>query len=785
MSFDKLTERAREVLLAVHSTVHEKSSTSTKTKSSTKTVSPKASVNEWVLASKIFEIIQHSDGVGARIIGTLPTIEFSKTKKVEVERLVKEAFFQSLKFQHSYVGTEHLLLALLKVCNSKDVEKVRNEILQQSAFPLGSKSTENESRTPLLALYGENATYQSYLSQEEYIYRDELNSIISILLQKQNPNPLIVGDTGVGKDALIGFLIRRINTLDVPPKVLGYQVISLDLIQFIAGVFNKGVNLEQSIASLLDEIRGLGRVILHIKNFQNIFIPTNSGLAVPLIYSLFKAGLTTSGIKIVATMDFSIYDKLSTENASLISNFTVIELNEPTEKQTLRVMQSRAKQLEDYHNIKIPQSVISYAYKKAKAQDIDTKFPQRGIDLLDKACSKLIIKESKVPDRYKSLIDDTIVLAGKIDTSIEKGDYTAALKHRNALEKVEEKLSTDEKSMFLSKRLILTTQLIDVALEEDELLRSTPLPLDDLKTIQERMKKRIVGQDKAIEVVVKSLIRSKLGLNNKKRPVGSFLFLGPTGVGKTELAKVLADEAFGQGSLIRLDMSDFGEKHTVARLVGAPPGYVGYGETGELTRKIDLKPQSVVLFDEIEKAHPDVLNILLQIMEEGQLVDAVGTAYNFNDAIIVLTSNLGTEILHRKDIGFESELVNELSVEARLQQNLKKSLKPELLNRFDEIIVFRRLSKQSQNKIIGILVNDFKEGLKSKRISLTVTTEVKDYLLNTGFSQEFGARSLRRIVEKELIDKVAEFLLETNYDDKQNLKLEAFVKDGTIKIRNK
>ncbi len=778
MSFDRLTERAREVLVTVHTTAHERSAS----KSGSKAKNPPI---EHILASDIFTTLQNSDGVGGRIIGTLPEITYTKTKKINLDRLVKEAFFQSLKFQHTYVGTEHLLLALLKICNSKDAEKVRQEVLQLSAFPAGVRASELESHTPLLSLYGENSTYQSYMSQEEYVYRDELNSIVSILLQKQNPNPLIVGEAGVGKDALIGLLIRRINSLDVPPKLLGYQVISLDLIQFIAGVFNKGINLEQSIGALLDEIRSLGRVILHIKNFQNIFIPTNSGVAVPLIYSLFKAGLTTSGIKIIATMDFSIYDKLNTENASLISNFTVIELNEPTEKQTLRVMQSRAKQLEDYHNIKIPQSVINHAYKRAKSLESDTKFPQRGIDLLDKACSKLIIKESKVPDRYKNLIDDTILLAGKIDSSIEKGDYTAALKHRNALEKVEVKLSTDEKSMFLSQKLVLTDQIVDVAVEEDELSRSTPLPLEDLKTIQDRMKKRIVGQDKAIEVVVKSLIRSKLGLNSKKRPVGSFLFLGPTGVGKTELAKVLAAEAFGAGSLIRLDMADFGEKHTVARLVGAPPGYVGYGETGELTRKIELKPQSVVLFDEIEKAHPDVLNILLQIMEEGQLVDAVGTGYNFNEAIVVLTSNLGTEILHRKDIGFESELVSEDSVEARLQQNLKKSLKPELINRFDEIIVFRRLSKQSQNKIVGILISDFKESLKSKRIALTVDSDVKAYLLNAGFSQEFGARSLRRKVEKDLIDRVAEYLLDANYDEKQNLKLEAFVKDGKIHIRSK
>jgi ATP-dependent Clp protease ATP-binding subunit ClpC len=491
------------------------------------------------------------------------------------------------------------------------------------------------------------------------------------------------------------------------------------------------------------------------------------------------------GIKVIATMDLTIYDKLNTENASLISNFTMLELGEPNEKQTLRVMQSRARHLEDYHKIKIPAPVINYAYKKAKALESDLRFPQKGIDLLDRACAKLILKESKVPQRYKSLIDETILLAGKIDESIETGDYKTALKHRSNLQKVETKLSSDEKSMFLSQKLTLTTEIVDIAIEEEEMSKSTPLPVEDLKSLKDRVRKRIIGQDSAIDVVVKSLIRSKLGLNSKKRPVGNFLFLGPTGVGKTELAKVLADEAFGTGSLIRLDMSDFSEKHTVARLVGAPPGYVGFGEGGELTKKIELKPQSVVLFDEIEKAHPDILNILLQIMEEGQLVDAVGTAFNFNEAIVILTSNLGTEILHRKDIGFDNELKSEDNVESRLTSNLKRFIKPELINRFDEVIVFRRLSKQSQSRILEILLTEFKTSLKYKKITLVVEKEVKTFLLEKGYSQEFGARSMRRLIEKELIDRVAAHILDTNIKDASQIRLYARLSNSKIVISSK
>ncbi len=773
MSLERLTERAQEALKLMQQKAAE----------SRKKLGKDAI--ESIKASEIYEVLKSSNGVAFKVLGNVPDVELPKNKLVELDRLIKEAFFQALKFQHTYVGTEHILLALLKITGSRDSERVRDEIIALNLFPTGFKNAEQDSKTPLLSLYGDNATYQSYLSTEEFIYREELNGIISILLQKQNPNPLIVGETGVGKESLIGLLIRRINSLDVPPKLLGFHVIDFDLVQFIASAFNKGINLEQSINMLLEEVRSVGRVILHIKNFQNIFIPTNSGVAVPLIYSLFKSGLSSMGIKVIATMDSTIYDKLNTENASLISNFTMLELGEPNEKQTLRVMQSRARHLEDYHKIKIPAPVINYAYKKAKALESDLRFPQKGIDLLDRACAKLILKESKVPQRYKSLIDETILLAGKIDESIETGDYKTALKHRSNLQKVETKLSSDEKSMFLTQKLTLTTEIIDIAVEEEEMSKSAPLPVEDLKSLKDRVRKRIIGQDSAIDVVVKSLIRSKLGLNSKKRPVGNFLFLGPTGVGKTELAKVLADEAFGSGSLIRLDMSDFSEKHTVARLVGAPPGYVGFGEGGELTKKIELKPQSVVLFDEIEKAHPDILNILLQIMEEGQLVDAVGTAFNFNEAIVILTSNLGTEILHRKDIGFDNELKSEDNVESRLTSNLKRFIKPELINRFDEVIVFRRLSKQSQSKILEILLTEFKASLKYKKITLVVEKEVKAFLLEKGYSQEFGARSMRRLIEKELIDRVAAFILDSNIKDASQIRLYARLSNSKIVISSR
>jgi ATP-dependent Clp protease ATP-binding subunit ClpC len=339
-----------------------------------------------------------------------------------------------------------------------------------------------------------------------------------------------------------------------------------------------------------------------------------------------------------------------------------------------------------------------------------------------------------------------------------------------------------ESVIFTSDRLKLSvTDVIDAMEELDLGKRSTSkaADLNTLSRLASKIKRRIIGQDAAIDAVVKSLIRSKLGLRTKKRPLGNFLFLGPTGVGKTELAKVLAEEFFGSGSVIRLDMTDFAEKHTVARLVGAPPGYVGYGEGGELTQKIETKPDSVVLFDEIEKAHPDVLNILLQIMEEGELSDAKGGIFDFSKSIIILTSNLGTEIVHNGGISFDEKVLENKNIEERLKSNLKKILKPELLNRFDEQVVFSRISKENQLEIIDLLVKEVEQTLLRQNVFLKVNQKAREILLKVGYSEEYGARSLRRTLERELLDKIAEILL---VKKDRPLRIKTSVRNGVMSL---
>ena len=741
---------------------------------------------ESIPSVEIFDALVESSGVGSVLYQSIPQMKIDKSVRVDVSALVKEAFYQSIKLEHSYVGTEHLLLALLKLVNSPHFDLVRNELVKMNTFPNAVKLLEKSRKTPITDTFGENINRRLIKElSKPLLEREEYKSLISVLLQKNNSNALLVGDKGVGKKTLVELLAQSINYLDVPPALVGYQVIEFDLLSFMTNAFNKN-SMELVLAGLVQEVKDMGRVILYLKNFQNMFLASSMGLTVPMFYSMFKANLESADVKIVASMNSSLYEKLVLENEHIIEGFTVIEVVEPSESLVKNILKLNASYLGEFHRVEIGHEVLDFVYKKAKDEIKDIKFPQKALDLLDQACSRLILKKRVVPESYKDLVDKTFFTAQALDKSIESGDYKQAIKSRKKLVRMEDALVEEEKEIFSDSKVKLTTKEVEEALldyglssDQDNALTNS---FTNISGIAKRIKKRIIGQDEAVDAVVRSLIRARLGLRSKKRPVGNFLFLGPTGVGKTELAKVLSEYAFmhKNNSLIRLDMSDFSEKHTVARLVGAPPGYVGYGEGGELTSKIDLQPESVVLFDEIEKAHPDVLNILLQIMEEGELRDAKGNTFDFSKAIIILTSNLGTEFMHAKGIGFDEKLIDDSNIEERLKSNLKKILKPELLNRFDEVIVFKSLKEEDQLRVLDVLIWEVAENLENQDVSLSVNKTVKKFLLKKGYSREYGARSLRRTVEKDLLDKIAEVLLEHKT---RPLTLKPEVKDGNLKIK--
>jgi ATP-dependent Clp protease ATP-binding subunit ClpC len=738
MILDRLTEKARKVIASL----------------------PR---KKKVSSGKILASIRKVGGMGNLLVQEPPLINIPKKKQLNISDLVKEAYYQSVKFEHLYVGTEHLLLALLKLIDSEDYNKMRLGLIKLSVFPNTVKTVDKNKKTPILDAFGENLNTGLLKNLDKpLIYRDSYEALVSALLLKNTSNILLVGENGVGKKSLVNLLARNIVSLDIPPALAGHHVIEFDILAFMTNLFNKG-GVEPGLSQLSDELRSLSRVIIFIRNFQNIFFATAAGLAVPVFYSMFKSTIDATGVRTIATMNSSVNEKIFSENEHILSDFATIVVTEPDEKETFKILSSTAMYLSEYHNIEIPKESVREILKRAKEIDGNVKFPQKGVDLMDHCCTYVIMKKSKIPQSYKKMVDENFDLLNDLNRRISEGKYEKAVTIREKIKKFDAKLSSKEEKIFIKeKRLKLGISDVNEAFsafKDERRVEFEKVNITKLSSVADKIKKSIIGQSEAVDTVVKSLLRSKLGLRAKKRPLGNFLFLGPTGVGKTELAKVLAEKFFGEKSLIRLDMSDFGEKHTIARLVGAPPGYVGYGEGGELTSKIDTNPNSVVLFDEIEKAHPDVLNVLLQIMEEAELTDAKGVSFDFSKAVVILTSNLGTEILHNAEIGFEEKDIGDKKVESRLKNNLKKILKPELLNRFDEVIIFKNLGVEEQLKILDILVKEVLNTLKRQNITLLVGKDVKEYLLKTGYSKEYGARALRRTLEKELLDKIAQFLL--------------------------
>ncbi|MBD3365778.1 AAA domain-containing protein [candidate division WWE3 bacterium] len=735
-----------------------------------------------VSSGDVLAAIAEVSGMGKRLVQVLEIDHDDLPKSVDIGNLVKGAYFEALRLQQPYVGSEHLFLSLLKLNNSDLYESAQQKLSRMSVFPQIFAEAPKKEEAAIIDLFATHLNLQVAAEPDRVLVdREVLPSVMSILLQKENANPLIVGDPGVGKRTLVKLLAQKMNEMEVPSGLLGYRIYEVDLLTLITNNLNKG-DLEATLAAFYAELQKLNRVIISIKNFEDLFFTTNTGIAVPLIYNSFRAQMDDLNIPVIATISDEVYSRLVSENPRVLSNFRVVELDEPNEEKTREILESVAAYLGEHHSVNFTPDIVQHVFEKVENLDLDNKFPQKGIELLDRAASKVLLRKAQVPEEYKDLLEESILLTQGLDKSLEVREYDEALRIRDLIAGIEQKMSVNEVQMFGKQHYRVAKRDVETAFEDydEEPEEVFDSDISSLSSLELRIKERIIGQDEAVALVSRALLRARLGLRSKKRPLGNFLFLGPTGVGKTELAKVLSDEFFGEDSLIRLDMSDFGEKHTVARLVGAPPGYVGYGDGGELTSKIERNPGSLVLFDEIEKAHPDVLNILLQITEEGELVDAKGTTFDFSSAVVVLTSNLGTEIVHRKGIGFEPKFLNDTSLEKRLRSNLKKILKPELLNRLDEIVVFKRLSKDDQYQILDLMLGDVRANLEEQDVTIRFSHKAKEVLLKLGYSDEYGARALRRTVERELLDRIAEVLLEHT---ERPLKLSAVGRDDSVLVR--
>ena len=701
------------------------------------------------------------------------------------KRIIEISFQIARTMRNSYVSVEHLLAALLKEDDSyavkfinelgTDSQRVFDDLINDlssnsyDSNPQSSSKKKGKSKTPTLDEFGKNLTELAKQGKiDPVIGREkEIERVIQILSRRNKNNPCLIGEPGVGKTAIAEGLALKIVNGEVPEMLANKTIYSLDLTSMVAGTKYRG-DFEERIKKAMDEVKDNKDVILFIDEIHNIMGAGAAEGAVDAA-NILKPSLARGEIQVIGATTISEYRKNIEKDAALERRFQPVTVGEPTEEETVEILKGLRDKYEAHHKVKITDEAIDSAVKLSSRYINDRFLPDKAIDLIDEAASVVRLNAYTLPQNLKDMEEEIKRLNAEKQDAVNNQKFEEAAKIRDKANELK-KLLDDEKSKWRN------SSNHDVkAVSSDEIAQVvsqwTGVPVNQLtKEESERLlnmekilHERIVGQDKAVSAISKAIRRGRVGLKNPNRPIGSFIFLGPTGVGKTELCKSLAEAMFGdENAIIKLDMSEYMEKHTVSKLIGAPPGYVGFDEGGQLTEKIRRKPYSVVLFDEIEKAHPDVFNMLLQILEDGVLTDSQGRKVSFKNAIIIMTSNVGASKItdEKLALGFVQEDGKKLSIEDLVMPDLKKTFKPEFLNRLDDIIVFNQLNQNDIEEIAKRMLKSLKKRTADLGIELDFTDNAITELAKEGFDKTYGARPLRRAIQSKIEDRLSELILD-------------------------
>ena len=701
------------------------------------------------------------------------------------KRIIEISFQIARTMRNSYVSVEHLLAALLKEDDSyavkfinelgTDSQRVFDDLindLSSNSYDSNSQSSskkKGKSKTPTLDEFGKNLTELAKQGKiDPVIGREkEIERVIQILSRRNKNNPCLIGEPGVGKTAIAEGLALKIVNGEVPEMLANKTIYSLDLTSMVAGTKYRG-DFEERIKKAMDEVKDNKDVILFIDEIHTIMGAGAAEGAVDAA-NILKPSLARGEIQVIGATTISEYRKNIEKDAALERRFQPVTVGEPTEEEAVEILKGLRDKYEAHHKVKITDDAIKSAVKLSSRYINDRFLPDKAIDLIDEAASVVRLNAYTLPQNLKDMEEEIKRLNAEKQDAVNNQKFEEAAKIRDKANELN-KLLDDEKSKWRN------SSNHDVkAVSSDEIAQVvsqwTGVPVNQLtKEESERLlnmekilHERIVGQDKAVSAISKAIRRGRVGLKNPNRPIGSFIFLGPTGVGKTELCKSLAEAMFGdENAIIKLDMSEYMEKHTVSKLIGAPPGYVGFNEGGQLTEKIRRKPYSVVLFDEIEKAHPDVFNMLLQILEDGVLTDSQGRKVSFKNAIIIMTSNVGASKItdEKLALGFVQEDGKKLSIEDLVMPDLKKTFKPEFLNRLDDIIVFNQLDQNDIEEIAKRMLKSLKKRTADLGIELDFTDNAITELAKEGFDKTYGARPLRRAIQSKIEDRLSELILD-------------------------